>query len=311
MSGLDPLRPRAATLLAALLIVTSTGAPEPGLAAPPSIGIVVAKGSFRVDNATVAGNATLFEGAVVETREVFSAMALSSGARVRLDSSSRARLFGDHLVLERGAGALDQAEGFRFEARGLSIQPETGNATSRVILAGSAHVQVAVLTGSFRILNSRGQLIASMPPGMQLDFEPQAASAAVTKVTGYVQLKAGHFLIVDETTNVTIEVAGPGLAKEVGNRVEVTGAMDPAVAPSTDASQFIRVTSLKRLSKGQAGGRSGSSSGTAPAGTGGTSAAGISTGAIAVIGGVAAAAVVGGLAAAGDLSTQGGSPISR
>ena len=36
-------------------------------AASASIGTVVAKGAFRVDSATVNGNATLFEGTVVES----------------------------------------------------------------------------------------------------------------------------------------------------------------------------------------------------------------------------------------------------
>ena len=31
--------------------------------------------------------------------------------------------------------------------------------------------------------------------------------------------------LIDETTNVTLEVAGPGLEKEIGNRVELTGSM--------------------------------------------------------------------------------------
>src|SRR5579864_8153453 len=38
-----------------------------GVAASPAIGTVMAKGSFRLDNATVRGHATLFEGATIET----------------------------------------------------------------------------------------------------------------------------------------------------------------------------------------------------------------------------------------------------
>src|SRR5580698_671798 len=57
-------------VLSALLALNLTLA----TASPPVIGTVVAKGSFRVDEATVTGNATLFEGATVETGPVTSTL---------------------------------------------------------------------------------------------------------------------------------------------------------------------------------------------------------------------------------------------
>ena len=76
------------------------------LAAPPVIGTVEAKGAFRVDNATVRGNATLFEGASIETAEPAAvpssgaaatvSMELNNGARVSLGAGSKGRFFGDH-----------------------------------------------------------------------------------------------------------------------------------------------------------------------------------------------------------------------
>src|SRR5262249_48848285 len=116
-------------------------------------------------------------------------------------------------------------------------------------------------------------------------------------------------------TNVTVELAGAGLEKETGNRVEISGATDAAAAPVTDASQLIRVSSVKRVGKGCGAGKS---SAAAAAGVGGAAGAGvgalaISATALAVIGGVAVAATVGGLAAAGKLPGHGssGTPISR
>jgi hypothetical protein len=295
-----------------LIIALTTGtAGMGGLAsgAVPVIGTVVAKGTFRLDNATVTGNATLFEGATIETNSAASRMELASGAKVLLSTESKARLYGDHMILEKGEGRLEKAEGFRLEARGLIIQPETGNASARVALAGGARVEVAALSGSFRVLNARGVLVANIGSGRSLALEPQAADA-LSKLTGTLRHVNGHYLLTDETTNVTVELAGPGLAKEVGSRVEVTGGMDPTATPVTDASQFIRVTAVTHLGKGAAG-----SSGAAAAGQGGAAAGGgghmaISVTTIAIIGGVAAAATIGGLAAAGKLPGQ-GSPISR
>lgn len=281
--------------------------------AGPVIGTVVTKGAFRLDNATVTGNATLFEGATVETKSAESRMELSSGAQVSLGADSRARFYGDHMILEKGAGQLQKAENFRFEARGLTIQPETGNASARVALAGGARVELAALSGSFRVLNARGMLVANVGAGRTLALEPQAADTA-TKLTGTLSKVGGHYLLTDETTNVTVELAGQGLAKEVGNRIEVTGAMDPTATPVTDASQFIRVSSVKHLGKGAAGssGAAAAGKGGAAGGVGGGGGIAMSATTIAIIGGVAAAATLGGLAAAGKLPGQGSaSSISR
>jgi hypothetical protein len=300
-----------AATMSLMMALTTGNAEMGGLAsgAVPVIGTVVAKGTFHLDNATVTGNATLFEGATIETKGAASRMELASGAKVLLSAESKARFYGDHMILEKGEGRLEKAEGFHFEARGLIVQPETGNASARVALAGVARVEVAALSGSFRVLNARGLLVANIGSGRSLVLEPQAADT-ISKVTGTLRHVNGHYLLTDETTNVTVELAGPGLSKEVGNRVEVTGGMDPTATPVTDASQFIRVTAVTHLGKSAAG-----SSGAAAAGQGGPSAAGaghmaISVTTIAIIGGVAAAATLGGLAAAGKLTGQ-GSSISR
>ena len=280
--------------------------------AVPVIGTVVAKGTFRLDDATVTGNATLFEGATIETRIAASRMELATGARVSLGADSKAKFYGDHMILEKGEGRLEKAESFRFEARGLIIQPETGNASARVALTGGARVQLAALSGSFRVLNSHGVLVANLASGHALELEPQASNTA-SKLTGTLRKVGGHYLLTDETTNVTVELAGPGLSKEVGNRIEVSGQMDPSAAPVTDASQFIRVTSLKHLGKGTP-----AETGAAAAGKGGAGGAATVGGhglalpaTIAIIGGVAAAATLGGLAAAGKLPGQGSSTVSR
>ncbi len=277
-------------------------------AASPVIGTVVARGAFRMDNATVTGNATLFEGATIETATTGSALELTSGARVTLGTTTKGRVFGDRIVLERGKSRLDKAEGFRVEARGLLIQPETGNSTGRVELAGATRVEVAALTGTFRVLNSRGMVVARIATGSTLAFEPQSINRP-THLTGRVVNRGGHYLLTDETTNVTVEVAGPNLDKVAGKRVELTGTLDPTATPVSDASQFIRVASVKPLpGAATAAGAGGTAGGTAGGAVGGLAVSGT---AIAVIGGVAAAAVVGGLAAAGSLGNETPATVSR
>jgi hypothetical protein len=278
-------------------------------AAAPVIGTVAANGSFRLDNATVNGNATLFEGASIETTTATSSMALISGAKLSLAPSSKARFYGDKVVLERGSSEVEKAEGLKIEARGLTIQPETGRASARIMLAGLNRVDVETLSGSFRVLNSRGILVANLAAGHALELDPQPQQATQTKLSGCLVFRSGHYVITDETTNVTVEVGGLGLDKEKGNRVELTGAADPTMTPVSDASQFVRVAGVKHLAKGCAG--------TAPAGAGGAGAnvpkpagagagIGMSGTTIAIVGGVAAAGLVGGLAAAGKFSSSSG-----
>ncbi len=289
------------------------------LAASPVIGIAVAKGTFRVDNATVTGNATLEEGALVETSQSSSSLDLSSGARLVLGASSRGKLYGDHMVLERGESLLERGTTYSVEALGLVIKPETGATSGRVALGGAGRVQVAALTGSFRVLNcSRSVGGESGVRRWKLEFEPQVSSStSLSKVTGVLVKKNGHLLLTDETTNVTVEVSGAGLEKEAGHRVELTGSMDPAATPAGDASQFIRVSEIRRLGKGGVPGHGGAAAagagGAAAGGATGGGIAGISVGTIAIIGGVAAAATLGGLAAANKLPGQGSAapPVSR
>lgn len=233
---------------------------------------------------------------------------LSSGACVTLSPESKGRFYGDHVVLERGQGRLDRGTGYFFEARGLTVQPETGTSTGRISLDPASGIQVAALTGSLRVLNSQRMVVAKVMPGMPLAFSPQVSgNNGVTRVNGTLVDKGGHYLLTDETTNVTFEITGAGLKKDIGKRVEIDGYLDPTAIPVSDATQVIRVTGVTKLPAGAAA-----------AGTGGTPGVGhgwsglaISGTTIAVIGGVAAAAVVGGLAATGSLSGASAQSVSR
>lgn len=69
--------------------------------------------------------------------------------------------------------------------------------------------------------------------------------------------------MTDEITNVTVELAGAGLDKEKGNHVQITGTMDPTEAPVSGATQYVRVSGVKRLGRGCPANKS------AAAGTGG------------------------------------------
>jgi hypothetical protein len=132
-------------------------------ARPPAIGTAIVTGSFRtgsfrVDGATVAGNATLFDAATIETHQVSSSLDLASGPHLLLGTDSKGQIFGDRLVLEHGSIEMHNAAGFRVEARGLTVRTENGRGAVRILLAGNTRVQVAALVGAVRVLNSHGLL---------------------------------------------------------------------------------------------------------------------------------------------------------
>lgn len=285
-----------------------------GMSAPAVIGTVLARGTFQLDGSQVTGNATLLDGATVQTGTVSSALQLNGGARLQLASDSRGKVFRDRLVLERGEGQFDKGKGFRIEARSLSILPETEDSSARVALTGSTRVQVAALAGAFRVLNAKGVVVANLTTGNALEFDPQnAENSTPAKLSGCLQNLKGKFFLKDDTTSVTVELVGAGLAKELGNRVQVSGTMESQTA--SGSAPLVKVTEVKQLGTGCKV----EASGAAAAATGGAQHAGasattVTATTVAVVGGVAAAATVGGLAAAGKLPGQGSdssTPISR
>ncbi len=330
------------TALAAALALHLAAGPGFAAAGAPVMGVAVTSGAFRLNHATVRGNATLFEGALVETGASPARVDLANGARLDLESESAGRILGGHLALERGAVRIARGAGFSaaVEARGLTIQPGTGAAAGRIVLIGMGRVEVAAVTGSLRVHNSTGVLVAAIAAGKALALEPHPKPGPA-RVSGRLVQRDGHYLLTDETTNVTVEVAGSAatesvLSRHMGERLVITGFARPGAIPASEAAQLIEVAQVTPAPPPPAtapagsvpagAGGAGGAGGTAPAGAGGAGGAGgtgggaagagsstaaISVTMIAVIGGVAAAAVVGGLAAAGNLGGSTAAAISR
>jgi hypothetical protein len=274
---------------------------------PAAIGTVVASGNFQVDSAPVSGNATIADGATIQTGAARSEVRLNNGARMSLGAATRGRVFQDRLFLEQGEGQVEAGANYAVQARTLKILSDNAGARGRIVLTGETKVQVAALRGTMRVTNSEGILVARVLPGVTMEFEPQAAGAAApSQLSGCLQKKSSRFLLTDETTNVTVELKGAQLQAETGNRIEIVGTLDPSAKPA-DASQLIKVTGVKRLAKGCSAKGAAAKAGAAGGAAGGAAAAGMATGTtVAIVGGVAAAAVVGGLAVAEKLPGQGG-----
>ena len=217
-------------------------------AATPAIGIVTASGHFTLDRSQVWGNATVFEGSVVETGSASSEIALRNGVKLQLAKDSRARFSSDRVVMEKGIGQISAPisakDSFEVDAANLQIRT-----SGRLRVSMGDGVQIASLLGSTRVSSASGMLLAAIPAGRAMSFAPQAANGTVTR-TGCLLFKDNHFIMQDENTQEVIEVSGTGLAAQVGNRVEITGNASTAKPAVTIATLLVNAASVTPKSSG-------------------------------------------------------------
>ncbi len=271
-------------------------------ASSSSIGTVRSTGEFRLDGAAIRGNSTLFEGNIVETAGARSVVQLS-GTQFTLLPASRAKVYRDHTVLERGSGLITGAQNHVVEAVTLRIAPAAANAVLQIDVNGPGRVAVTARNGSAEVRNASGVLVASLRTGVALAFEPQTGTTQV-RLSGTVTERDGKYLITDTIANVTAEIQGSDLQRYVGRKVELTGSPIPNATPSAGTSQVVQVLSISVLAALAGGG--------AAAGAGAAVGAGLSGAATgAIIGGVAVGGAVGGMAAANVGPFSDDPPASR
>ncbi len=233
------------------VILLLAGVLVSSLAAPPAIGIATARGSFRVDNSPVQGNATLFEGTTVETLAVSSSLWLKAGGQVEVGAASRSQIFTDRMILEKGEGKMEYAPSYRLEAQSLRILPDSEGAGARVVVREPGRVSVTALTGQVRVTTSDGLLLARLEPGRSLEFQPQAGGAAAPlALSGCVSATDRRFFLAEQTANVNFELSGDDLARFVGLRVEIVATELRNVDLAGGAARVVRVSQIKRVAGG-------------------------------------------------------------
>ena len=111
--------------------------------AATSLGLITADGEFKVNRAAVRGNATLTEGALIETLTVPSRLTLTGGGIMRLDAGSRARVYADRVTVESGSGEWSAAKGSpALEALTLRIAADGENSSARFAVPSDKAVQL-------------------------------------------------------------------------------------------------------------------------------------------------------------------------
>lgn len=218
-----------------------------------SIGTVSARGDMRVNGSAVWGNDTVFDGTAVETGQATATLRLNNGTEVRLAINSHGVVYSDHLVLLQGRTQLKTSGSpFFLEARGLRVDPGSPNALGVVSLGSANTVEVAAVTGEFRVIDDANFSLAHVAPGAAMSFHadqaeatPQQQSSApfLTRAVGLVSEEHGNYYF---TTSAGVKyelVTGKELRKFAGKKVIVSGFLQAPATP-TGPTQVL-VTSIE------------------------------------------------------------------
>ena len=193
-----------------------------------SIGTASARGDLRVDNYNVKGNATLFDGSVVETSKASADLRLNKGVEVTMSADSRGTLYSDHIVLQQGQSEVKSSGSFQLQANGLRIVAGAPHSRGVVSMKPGNSIEVASLDGSLNVLNDRGIALANILPGRSFSFAMQAAGAPGDfSGVGLVSFDNGtYYLVTDSNVKYILTCRDP--RKFVGDKVVVTGTLQGA-----------------------------------------------------------------------------------
>jgi len=210
-----------------------------------SIGTASARGDVRVDSYVVKGNATLFDGTVVETGQATADLRLNKGTQITMATGSRGTLYRDRLVLQQGQSMLNASNSFQLEANGLHVIPNQPSSVGVVSLKAGNTVEVAALNGSFGVTNDHGILVASVPAGRVASFAMKAGGnmqaaepPAEYYGVGTVSYGNGHYFLTD-STGEKFEITCKNYRKYVGKEISVKGFIQAATSPIEGVTSLV------------------------------------------------------------------------
>ncbi len=242
---------RAAAILSSMLSYAMTSTYV--MASTDAIGTASARGDMRIDSSLVNGNATLFNGSVVETNLAAAKLHLGKGTEFTLAKGSRGIFFIDHVVLESGKGELTSSGGYRLEAAGLRVTAYETSSKGIVSVEPGNIVKVGAETGSFLVANKYGVPLAKVSPGHAVSFEMQTAGGQQGpqefEGVGLISTENGHFFLTT-VQDVKYELVGRDFKKFVGTKSVVSGTMQGSVitVKSISVNGPNHMTSEEKLS---------------------------------------------------------------
>ena len=148
---------------------------------------------------------------------------------------------------------MQPSNSFELEANGLHVIASEPNSSGMVSVDGASKVEVAALTGEFRVTNSRGLLLAKVGPGNALSFgelqvaNPQIPTAATptgpVKMTLYgIVSRVGdryYLNLPAPDLGVVYEVRDINLDSFIGKRVVLGGTVDINAKPAGNAKYVL------------------------------------------------------------------------
>ena len=219
-----------------------------------SIGTVSARGDFRVDSHLVSGNATLFNGSMVETGTATADLRMGKDATITMSTNSRGTLYRDRMVLQQGESELTAPESFHLEVEGLHVAASGPNSHGVISLKTGNTVQVSALSGTFSVTNDHGSTLASISPGRAMTFAFQSGSSGTAFTgTGKVTFSNGQYYLTLKSTGVKYELNGDGLANLVGKEVTITGTLETPTSPAGGNIDIVDILSKRVVGGGLTG----------------------------------------------------------
>ncbi len=210
-----------------------------------SIGFAYVEGSYRVNGAEVRGNATLFDGTVLETGDSPARLQLNGGCSVWLTPGSRASISARGVVLAKGLGQFAGPAGTGMEAGPVRVVVSAPETVVRVAMEKGGAV-VSPSRGAVEVTNVRGVRVGSLSPGTAVRYAEQPVPSAAVQVSGCLHRDGDRYGLTDRVTNVPVWLNSAPLAGDIGRLVRISG------VPGTETRgglQDITVQKIERLAE--------------------------------------------------------------
>ena len=118
-------------------------------ASVPPVGFAVSESEFVVGQSAVQGQATLFDGEVVQTFYLATRVNLKDGSRYILGIDSEGAVYTDHVSLRYGSAELsNKGRPARITASSLELAAEKPNSVATVYVSENKSVTVMVRSGT-------------------------------------------------------------------------------------------------------------------------------------------------------------------
>lgn len=179
------------------------------MAAAPTVGMVVAKDTVRIDSSAVTGNATVLSGNVLESVGGTSELRLRGGSII-LATNAKVRAFENRTELQAGKIQVNGA-GIATESGEIRVQTPTGS--EAILERKSDALVVGSLRGPVQVTNQEGMLLATLNPGSAMAFNPDPDQGGAGTAKG-----------TSTTAQSTAKTTGKAAAKGAGKAAMSAGA---------------------------------------------------------------------------------------